>query len=244
MLGNTTIDTVQLTQLLKHYRNLAEDRPHSQRYPKEIQGFSFNFRFRIFRFTIGTILFRQRRTAESMTQGSDRFTPTERLMSIKAALLSGALTVLAWGAIAIVNAVTGDWGLDTQGLALERLPTGLWDLGAWCQIALTALTGGLFGITYRYVVRSDRYGHLGEGAFLAFALTRSLGSIETIVGLHQTSTSTLALATLNELGQPIALYAVLVCVVIVFENLLLFAIARTGLMVALDRNWIAPFPSP
>ena len=97
--------------------------------------------------------------------------------------------------------------------------------------------------TYRYVVRSDRYGHLGEGALLAFALTRSFGSIETILGLHQSSMTTLPLETLAELGQPIALYALLVCVVIVFENLLLFAIARTGLMIALGRNWIAPFPN-
>ena len=178
-----------------------------------------------------------------MASGFDRFSPTERLMSIKAAVLSGALAVLAWVIIAIVNAITGDWGLDTQGLALERLPTYWFDLGAWCQIGLTALTGGLFGITYRYVVRSDRYGHLGEGALLPFALTRSFGSIETILGLHQSSTLTLPLDTVAELGQPIALYAALVCVVIVFENLLLFAIARTGLMIALDRHWISPFPN-
>ena len=178
-----------------------------------------------------------------MTSGNDRFSPIERTMSIKAALLSGALAVVAWGLIAIVNAVTGDWGLDTQGLSLERLPAYWFDVGAWCQIGLTALTGGLFGITYRYVVRSDRYGHLGEGALLAFALTRSFGSIETILGWHQTSTSTLALTTLEEMGQPIALYALLVCFIIVFENLMLFAIARTGLIIALDRNWISPFPN-
>ena len=173
----------------------------------------------------------------------DRFSPTERVMSVKAAALSGGLTIFAWGIIAIVNAVTGDWGLDTQGLSLERLPTDWLDLGAWCQIALTGITGALFGITYRYVVRGDSNSHLGEGAFLAFALTRSFGSIETIVGLYQTSTSTLALATLEELGQPIALYALLVCVVIALENLMLFAIARTGLILALRRNWITPFPN-
>ncbi|MGD1852374.1 MAG: hypothetical protein ACFCBU_17925, partial [Cyanophyceae cyanobacterium] len=58
----------------------------------------------------------------------DRFSPTERVMSVKVAALSGGLTVFAWGVIAIVNGVTGDWGLDTQGLSLERLPTGWLDL--------------------------------------------------------------------------------------------------------------------
>ncbi|MEM9771392.1 MAG: hypothetical protein AAF889_07300 [Cyanobacteria bacterium P01_D01_bin.73] len=174
---------------------------------------------------------------------SDRFSPAERVMSIKTAALSGGLAVFAWGVIAIINAVTGDWGLDTQGLSLERLPTSWFDLGAWCQIVLTGLTGALFGITYRYVVRGDRNSHLGEGAFLAFALTRSFGSIETILGLYQTSTSSLALAALEELGQPITLYALLVCVVIALENLMLFAIARAGLIAALRHDWISPFPN-
>jgi hypothetical protein len=89
-----------------------------------------------------------------------------------------------------------------------------------CAIAL--LAGFLFGVTYRYIIREDENSHLKSGAVLAFGLIRGFSQIE--IGINTQST-------------------LLPFVMLAGESVLMFAIARFGLDLALHRNWVRPFKS-
>ncbi len=87
-------------------------------------------------------------------------------------------------------------------------------------IALFA--GFLFGVTYRYIIREDENSHLKSGAVLAFGLVRGLGQID--IGISTKS-------------------ALLPFAALAGESVLMFAIARLGLDIALRQNWVKPFKS-
>jgi hypothetical protein len=133
----------------------------------------------------------------------------ERIESVKAGSLSGIATGMAYGAI----------------LGLDRLAFSQHS-GVLSSVALEiaiAITGGfLFGVTYRYIIRTDRNDHLNSGAVLAFGLVRGLAQ----VNVRDLEISQIGLNSLT-----------------VAENILLFTIARYTLDYALAARWILPFKS-
>jgi hypothetical protein len=147
------------------------------------------------------------------------FEPTqwpERLESLKAGAIGGISSGLTWGSL--------EWGLSPW-----RGGTGWLMLTLGCAVA--GLTGFLFGVTYRYVIRHDRNPHLKSGAVGAFALARGLAQIEPrlveqlpLLPSGQWSLSAFALMLLL-LGQ----------------NLVMLTIARWGLDFAMLRGWIKRF---
>ncbi|CCI28936.1 conserved hypothetical protein [Microcystis aeruginosa PCC 9809] len=61
-------------------------------------------------------------------------------------------------------------------LTVERLLLGesITLIGAFVKISGAIISGFLFGVTYRYVVRNDDNPHLKDGTVAAFALVRGL----------------------------------------------------------------------
>lgn len=100
--------------------------------------------------------------------------PQERLESLKVGLVAAALAV----------AVAGTWQHFTQAYVLPHLPFALaprplalapgWSLSA---LAI-AVTGLMFGVTYRYVIRGEANIHLRSGAVAAFVLVRALAGVD------------------------------------------------------------------
>lgn len=86
-------------------------------------------------------------------------------------------------------------------------------------LGVALLSGGLFGITYRYVVRTDRNPQLKTGTIMAFGLVRGLAGAE--VGFSQ--------ASLWQLG----LYG--------GESVMGFAIAAAVVEWGFQRGWLQPF---
>ena len=144
----------------------------------------------------------------------------ERLESLKAGLV-GALTasvifgalVLAHGWLSLRFVQFAAWSPEANSLRLL--------MGG----AIAALSGFLFGITYRYIIRQDQNPHLKTGAVLAFGLVRGLALVE--VTLHE------SIALVPSALLPLVLLGV--------ESLLLFAGTRLVLDSALADGWVKPF---
>jgi hypothetical protein len=133
----------------------------------------------------------------------------ERIESVKAGSLSGITAGIAYGTID----------------SLDRLLLGGYSpplISLCSELAIAIATGFLFGVTYRYIIRTDRNSHLNSGAVLAFGLVRGLAKAD-VGGL-----------------EPIQLLANGLAVL---ESVLLFAIARAAIDYALSVRWIAPFKS-
>lgn len=89
----------------------------------------------------------------------------ERIESLKAGLLASSAFCGADAAILSLHYWL-DIAAPTETIA---------SLGV--KLAIAAVSGFLFGITYRYIVRSDNNSHLQEGAVLAFGLVRGLAPV-------------------------------------------------------------------
>jgi hypothetical protein len=133
----------------------------------------------------------------------------ERIESVKAGSLSGITAGIAYGTIDSLDR----WLLG--GYSPQLISLGL-------EVAIAIATGFLFGVTYRYIIRTDRNSHLNSGAVLAFGLVRGLARVD--VG---------GLDSLQLLANGL----------VVLESVLLFAIARATIDYALSVQWIAPFKS-
>jgi hypothetical protein len=137
----------------------------------------------------------------------------DRIESLKSGLFSAVTLGLA------VNAATlGNIGLAARDSRLAALLPDA-NLMHWLiRSAIALLSGFLFGVTYRYIVRADdRNPHLRSGAVLAFGLVRGLAQIE------------IALACPELL---------VVAGVGAIESLLFFTAARLVLDWAIDRRWV------
>ena len=93
------------------------------------------------------------------------------------------------------------------------------------RLAVAAVCCFLFGVTYRYIVRQDPNPHLKSGAVGAFALTRSLGQLETV------ELSALSMDQALPVALPIA------------ESFGLFLTVRLVLDWGLKQQWFQPFSS-
>ena len=89
----------------------------------------------------------------------------ERIESVKAGSLSGITAGIGYVAISTIDK-----------LMLPEYSRSLISLGL--EAAISIVTGFLFGVTYRYIVRTDRNDHLNTGAVLAFGLVRGLAQLD------------------------------------------------------------------
>jgi hypothetical protein len=131
----------------------------------------------------------------------------ERIESIKAGSLGGIATGIVSGlTIAFDLAVFHNSSHSLLCLGLE--------------IAIAIVCGFLFGVTYRYIIRTDRNDHLNDGAVLAFGLVRGLALVDV---------------------SDFALSQVWVDGLIIGKSVVMFAIARYAIDYALKVNWVLPF---
>jgi hypothetical protein len=89
----------------------------------------------------------------------------ERIESIKAGSLGGMAT-------GIVSGVTIAFDLAIFHESFHSL------LSLSLETAIAIVCGFLFGVTYRYIIRTDRNDHLNDGAVLAFGLVRGLAQVD------------------------------------------------------------------
>ena len=136
---------------------------------------------------------------------------TERIESVKAGIVGAVAFVVARLTFTIVKNLI-------FVPVLNFAPT-ICDWTWSIQLAIGAVSGFLFGVTYRYIVRDDRNSHLNDGAVLAFGLVRGLASVEQNLALSQLSSG----------------------LFLITSSLVYFAIARLILDVAIARKFIKPF---
>jgi hypothetical protein len=131
----------------------------------------------------------------------------ERIESVKAGSLSGIAAGVSYCLMMTVDRfLLGEYSRSLVSLGLELL--------------IAIVSGFLFGVTYRYIIRTDRNDHLNSGAVLAFGLVR---------GLAQVDVDKFELSHIWMDG------------LIVGKSILLLAIARYALDRALAARWILPF---
>jgi hypothetical protein len=101
---------------------------------------------------------------------------TERIESLKAGIIGGTTLLVGM----LVESLGHNWLVGFNfgckacgGHQLFSLQTNLgWDL---CfKLGSAGISGFLFAVTYRYIIRADDNSHLKDGAVLAFAIIRSL----------------------------------------------------------------------
>ncbi len=148
---------------------------------------------------------------------SYKISVAERVESLKAGTLAALCFTLAYSLVAVSNSLI--LANQFEELAVLQIPTAL----DWLvRIASAWLSGFLFGVTYRYVIRDNENPHLKSGAVLAFGLVRGLASLEAL------ETISSALWSLSVLG---------------IESVLCFLVARLALDWALHHHWVKPFKS-
>ena len=138
---------------------------------------------------------------------------TERIESVKAGLV-GASAFATAELIAILFQATA-----VKAILQYNLTPIVLDGELLLQLSFGAVSGFLFGVTYRYIIRNDRNSHLNDGAVFAFGLIRGLALVE------------------NNLiwSKPIFLLS------LVIKSIIYFAIARFTLDLAIARKLIKPF---
>ncbi|MGF1515015.1 MAG: hypothetical protein ACFB5Z_15145 [Elainellaceae cyanobacterium] len=157
-----------------------------------------------------------------MFASSYLFTAQERLESLKTGALSAAIAASVTLSFKLLHAallqhpLVGAVRPDVRPHAIALLLSAIPFLTA---VISGAVSGALFGITYRYIVRQDDNPQLAAGAVGAFGLVRGLALVEVGIG-HQAGWA-LALT----LGESVGL----------------FAIAQVVLKIALRRRWLRPF---
>lgn len=136
---------------------------------------------------------------------------TERVESVKAGILSSAVFGTVETVFILINnslAINAENNLQMwQIVSMADFLT---------KLAIALISGFLFGVTYRYIIRSDRNSHLQDGSVLAFGLVRGFALIE--------GTAFTAL-----------------CLLLIVESIISFAAARFSLDFALKFKLIKPF---
>ncbi|MEH2310150.1 MAG: hypothetical protein V7K35_01685 [Nostoc sp.] len=141
----------------------------------------------------------------------------ERLESLKAGIIGGLSVCFAFAIASLLNTLV----LVKYFQTLASLQSDLnWHL--WVSGAVASFTGFLFGVTYRYIIRSDKNPQLKAGGVLAFGLVRGLTQIE--LGWNYKST-------------------IWPFFVLAFESVLWFGIAAIAVNIAIQLRWVKPFSS-
>lgn len=156
-----------------------------------------------------------------MVNYSSNFTLAERIESLKAGTLAAISLFLTFSAIALSNHLILAQKFESLA-GLEIIFSGfLFETRG----AIAFISGFLFGVTYRYIIRQDNNPHLKSGAVLAFGSVRGLGQID--LGLS----SGAADANLWPL------------MVLGIESVVVFAVAGVVLDWSIKQNWIKRFNS-
>ncbi|MBN3950506.1 MAG: hypothetical protein HWQ38_30185 [Nostoc sp. NMS7] len=141
----------------------------------------------------------------------------ERLESLKAGIIGGLSLCFAFAIASFLNTLV----LAKYFQTLASLQSDVnWHL--WVSGAIAFFSGLLFGVTYRYIIRSDKNPQLKAGGVLAFGLVRGLTQIELGWNSHST---------------------ILPFVVLAFESVLWFGIAAFAVDIAIQLRWLKPFSS-
>jgi hypothetical protein len=98
----------------------------------------------------------------------------ERIESLKAGLVGAIAATGVFGIGILIEINRAAWFAQTG----HALTLNLISLSTLFEASVALLSGFLFGVTYRYVVRNDRNSHLQSGAVLAFGLVRGLAQID------------------------------------------------------------------
>ena len=141
----------------------------------------------------------------------------ERLESLKAGIIGGLSVCFAFALSILLNTFVLAKYFQTLACLQNHIDSHLWVSGA-----VATFTGLLFGVTYRYIIRSDKNPQLKTGGVLAFGLVRGLTQIE--LGWNSNST-------------------IWPFLVLAGESVLWFAIAAIALGIAIQLRWVKPFSS-
>ena len=147
---------------------------------------------------------------------------TERVESVKAGIVGAVVFAIAQSVVAkpIAEVLMFLSNTFTLSVVPGSGPTqAILNLEWLMPIIIGAVSGFLFGVTYRYIIRDDRNSHLNDGAVLAFGLVRGLALVE----------GNLALSELLSLS------------ILVMQSIICFAIARFTIDLAISRKLIKPF---
>jgi hypothetical protein len=142
----------------------------------------------------------------------------ERLESLKAGIFGGLSLCLTF----LITSFLNNLLLAKYFTALSILQLNIQDWHWWISGGISCFCGLLFGVTYRYIIRSDENSQLKAGGVLAFGLVRGLTQID--VGLCCYST-------------------ILPFVIVAAESIVWFAIAAIALDTAIKLGWVKPFKS-
>lgn len=140
----------------------------------------------------------------------------ERLNSLKAGLTGGLAATIAFlittGMSQLISQNGSIWIPDWLHGGVLQLSS----MSHWQDGAIALISGFLFGITYRYAIRSDANPQLKMGVVTAFGLVRGLAHIE-----H--------LWTENSIGSLIVLLS---------GSMVMFAIAQLVIDLSLRQGWL------
>jgi hypothetical protein len=135
----------------------------------------------------------------------------ERLESLKTGVIAGFSIIFTFFLTSVINT----W------FPLPGLEVDFFQLSWWISAVFMGISGFLFGVTYRYIIRTDNNLQLKSGAVMAFGLVRGLAEIDSAWKYpDQIPNAILALA---------------------LESIFCFAIAATILNFSIQKNWIKPF---
>lgn len=137
---------------------------------------------------------------------------TERIESVKAGIISAGAFSIAELVVVVASSLIIPVIISNP---LAIIVDWTWSV----RLAIGAISGFLFGVTYRYIIRGDRNSHLNDGAVLAFGLVRGLALVEQDF-------------TLSELSSVLFL---------IISSIVCFAIARLVLDLAIELKLIEPF---
>lgn len=104
----------------------------------------------------------------------------DRLESLKA----GVLGAIAAGVVQVITTLAHRFTAFHQIEDWVNLPNSLTNQAGLVRLGIALLTGFLFGITYRYIVRQDPNPQIKTGAVIAFALVRGLAQVDVEVPLQ------------------------------------------------------------
>lgn len=138
---------------------------------------------------------------------------TERIESVKAGIVGAGSFAIA----EVIIFLSRSFFFNI--LSENSLTPAMIDLEWLIQIAIGTVSGFLFGVTYRYIIRDDRNSHLNDGAVLAFGLVRGLALLEGNLDLSE----------------------LLFLSILVVQSIICFAIARFILDLAISRQLIKLF---
>ncbi|NJN03522.1 MAG: hypothetical protein HC873_12035 [Leptolyngbyaceae cyanobacterium SL_1_1] len=144
------------------------------------------------------------------------FTPQERLASLQVGAIAGLSTLLTAVLLLLAHrAIATGW---PAAVAINL--SGLSGLTFVVSSLIAGLSGFLFGVTYRYAVRSDANFQLKAGVISAFGLVRGLAQVDAGSAVAQNFWPFLTAA---------------------LESLILFAIAGLLLDLGFRQGWLRPF---